>query len=153
MALDAGEVAAQLMAEQPVEVEVNGKIYAILPDEVDVHADAKAGLTVAQESAYLAALYTELTPELVDEGLAREFVRRVQDFRKASGLEISDRINLSYQVSEKLAAAVEAHRDYIMGETLTVEMTAQTPPESSLRHEEPFSIEGEDVFLGIKLAK
>lgn len=153
LSLDAGEVAAQLMAEKPVEVEVNGETYAILPEEVDVHADAKTGLTVAQEGAYLAALSTELTPELVAEGLAREFVRRVQDFRKASGLEISDRIKLSYQVSDKLAAAVEAHRDYIMGETLTVEMTSQTPPESSLRHEEPLTIEGEDVFLGIEVVK
>ncbi|MEN8240630.1 MAG: isoleucine--tRNA ligase, partial [Chloroflexota bacterium] len=82
LALDPTAAAAKLLAEQPVEIELDGETLEILPEEVEVRSNAKTGLTVAQEGAYLAALSTELTPELVDEGLAREFIRRVQDFRK-----------------------------------------------------------------------
>ncbi|MBN2046116.1 MAG: isoleucine--tRNA ligase [Anaerolineales bacterium] len=153
LAMDASEVAAKLLDEQPVEVLVEGETYSILPDEVEVQAEAKSGLTVAQEGAYLAALSTELTPELVSEGMAREFVRRVQDFRKQSDLEISDRIKLYFQASENLTGIVEEHSAYIMGETLSVEMVPQKPPEGALTHEEPFRFEGEEVILGIVVAE
>ena len=105
---------------------MDGETYSILPDEVEVQAEARAGLTVAQEGAYLAALSTELTPELDQEGLAREFVRRVQDFRKQVDLDIADRIRLYYQASEKLPTIVQEHREYIMRETLAVEMLAES---------------------------
>ena len=58
---------------------LRGETLEILPEEVEVRAEARSGLVVASEGAYLAALKTDLTPELVREGLAREFVRRVQD--------------------------------------------------------------------------
>ncbi len=152
LAMDAGEVAAKLLDEQPVEVSVDGETYTIMPDEVEVHADAKTGLTVAQEGAYMAALSTELTPELISEGMAREFVRRVQDFRKQSDLEISDRIKLYFQASEKLTEIVQEHSEYIMNETLAVELLAEPAPEDALSHEEPFTFEGEELVLGIVVA-
>ncbi len=133
-------------------MEAAGETYTILPDEVEVQAEAKTGLTVAQEGAYLAALSTELTPELVSEGLAREFVRRVQDFRKQLDLEISDRIKLYYQASDRLYEVVAEHQGYIKNETLAVEMLPETPPEEALTHEEPFEFEGEQVMLGIVVA-
>ena len=149
MAMDAGEVAAKLLADQSVDVEVEGEVFTILPDEVEVRAEAKSGLTVAQEGAYMAALSTELTPELISEGMAREFVRRVQDFRKQSDLEISDRIKLYFQASEKLTSIVQEHSAYIMNETLAVEMLPEKPPEDALTHEEPLNFEGENLFLGV----
>ncbi len=84
LAMNAEEVAQALLANGSVKVNAEGQIYDILPDEVEVKAQAKEGFSVAEEGGYLAALVTELTPELVDEGLAREFVRRVQDLRKSS---------------------------------------------------------------------
>lgn len=147
--LDPAAAAEKLLADEPIEVEVNGETLQILPEEVEVRADAKTGLTVAQEGAYLAALATELTPELVNEGLAREFVRRVQDFRKQVDFDISDRIRVYYQATEKLSEAVEAHRDYIMGEVLAVEMHAEAPPEDVLTPDEPFAFDGEEVTLGL----
>ena len=122
LALDAAAAARALMAGLPVEVTVEGETLSIQPDEVEVRAEALSGLTVASEGAYLAALHTVLTPDLEMEGLAREFVRRVQDLRKQSGLELSDRIRLSVSASPRLGQAIEAHREYILGETLTVEM-------------------------------
>ena len=151
--MDPGKVAEKLLNEQPVEVEAAGETYTILPDEVEVQAEAKTGLTVAQEGAYLAALSTELTPELVSEGLAREFVRRVQDFRKQLDLEISDRIKLYYQASDRLNEVIAEHQAYIMNETLAVEMLPEAPPEEALTHDEPFEFEGQQVMLGIVVAE
>ena len=88
-------------------VSVDRKYFEIFPDEVEVHTSSKEGYEVSSEGAYMAALITTLTPELFHEGLAREFVRRVQDLRKTSGLEISDRIKISYDVSRELAAAIQ----------------------------------------------
>ena len=76
---------------RPLHVEVDGN-YDVLPEEVEVRALAKEGFAVAEEGPYVAALVTELTPELVQEGLAREFVRRVQDLRKSADLDVADRI-------------------------------------------------------------
>jgi isoleucyl-tRNA synthetase len=64
-----------------------------------------------------------LTPELVREGLAREVVRRVQDERKNLQLEISDRIEIQYQTSDVLEEAIQAFKEYILGETLCVKLT------------------------------
>ena len=56
--------------------------------------------------------------ELIKEGWAREVVNRVQTFRKESGLEVSDRIDLEFIASKELSDALACHRDYIMTETL-----------------------------------
>jgi isoleucyl-tRNA synthetase len=121
--LDAEGAARALLDGHQLLVSVEGKAYKILPEEVEVHMEARTGLTVAAEGAYLAALKTELTDDLVQEGLAREFIRRVQDMRRQAGFNIADRISINMICSPNLARAMEIHRDYIMGETLAVELS------------------------------
>ena len=121
------EVAHALLAGQSVEVKADGKTYDIQPDEVEVKAQAKEGFAVAEDGAYVAALVTDLTPELVAEGQAREFVRRVQDLRKSAELDVADRIELFVEASAGLKSAVEAHKDYITGETLAVALKVRKP--------------------------
>jgi isoleucyl-tRNA synthetase len=116
--------ARKLLSGQSFTVDVDGTGYEIFPDEVEVRAQAKAGFAVASEGAYMAALVTELTPELIKEGLAREFVRRIQDARKQQDFDISDRIKLLYSASPGLEGAILTFRDYIMGETLCVSLEA-----------------------------
>jgi isoleucyl-tRNA synthetase len=117
------ELAARnLLAGQPVQVEVNGEILEVLPEEVEVRAEARTGLVVSTEGPYLAALHTGLTEALAQEGLAREFVRRVQELRKQAGFEIADRISLQIHATDRLAAAIHNHQDYIQGETLAVRL-------------------------------
>jgi isoleucyl-tRNA synthetase len=145
--LDAESAARALLSGQPVQVTVNGEVLEIKPDEVEVRAEARSGLTVASEGAYLCALHTELTPELVKEGLAREFVRRVQDMRKQAGFDIADRIHLYLQASPGLAEAVTAHRDYIMGETLSIKLSSARPPDGASRADLEF--DGEKAAVGI----
>jgi isoleucyl-tRNA synthetase len=115
-----------------------------------VRVQAREGYAVASEGAYLAALVTDLTPALVREGLAREFVRRVQDLRKTAGLEISDRIQLFYVASTGLAAAVADFQNYIMSETLTVDLVNGTPPEGAAVTEAEF--DGEQLTVGLQVA-
>jgi isoleucyl-tRNA synthetase len=92
LAMDAQESAQALLNGEAIKVTVDKEDLEILPDEIEVRAEARSGLEVASEGAYLAALKTDLTPELVREGLAREFVRRVQDLRKQADFDIADRI-------------------------------------------------------------
>ena len=148
LALDAEKTAQVLLAGQTIRVEVNGEVLELLPEEVEVRIQAKEGYAVGSEGAYLAALVTDLTPELVQEGLAREFVRRVQDLRKTADLEIADRIQLYYSASQGLHEAIKAFSAYIQTETLSVEMTASAIPEDVARVDDEF--DQEKVTIGIK---
>ena len=90
-------------------------------EDVLVTRAPKAGLVVASEGATVVALETTLTPELVAEGLAREFVSHVQAMRKEADFEVTQRINVTVETDAELKAALETHIEYVKGETLTVE--------------------------------
>jgi len=145
--MDAESVANTLLAGQPLAVKVAGETFDILGEEVEVHADARAGFAVANEGAYLAALVTELTPELVREGLAREFVRRVQDLRKSADLDVADRIKLFVLATPGLKKAIKANQDYITAETLTVALAFTSPLVGVTTADDEF--DGEKMTIGI----
>ncbi len=90
-------------------------------DDVIITRAPKAGLVVASEGATVVALETTLSPELVAEGLAREFVSHVQAMRKEVDFEVTQRINVTVETDAELKAALETHVEYVKGETLTVE--------------------------------
>ncbi len=146
--LPADQSARKLLDGQTVSVTVEGETYEINPDEVEVRAESKEGFAVASEGAYLAALVTELTPELVNEGLVREFVRRVQSLRRDADLEIADRINLYFTASTRLTEAVQAFEDYIKEETLARVLTAGVMPEGLPFLQDEF--DGETVRISIE---
>jgi isoleucyl-tRNA synthetase len=127
--LEAEPAAGKLMNGQAIQVFIDGNPIEVLPDEVEVRLEARSGLVVSVEGPYLAALSTDLTNELILEGLAREFVRRVQDYRKQTGFEIADRIILYVQATDQLNRAIEMHLGYITGETLAVALIHNPPPE------------------------
>jgi isoleucyl-tRNA synthetase len=129
--LDPEPAAKSLLAGRPVAIEVDGQTVEVLPEDVEVRMNAREGLAVLGEGSYLAALKTTLTPELVREGLAREFVRRVQDLRKKAGFDIADRIITYYTATPQLVKAIVALADYIKGETLSVELVAGPAPQGA----------------------
>lgn len=141
--------AKALLTGNSIEVTLQDEVCSILPDEVEVRAQAKAGYSVAADGAYLAALVTDLTDELILEGMAREFVRRVQDLRKQMNFEIADRIRITYQATPLLSDAVKANQGYIMAETLAIEMKEGNPEEESSFSDE---FDGEKVVLSIRKA-
>jgi len=146
-ALDPSPAARALLAGESLIVEAGGRSVEVLPEEVEVRVNAREGYAVMAEGGYVAALVTELTPELEREGLAREFVRRVQDLRKSAGFEVADRIVTYYSASPKLAEAVAAHAGYILGETLSVELVADPAPEGAVAGADEF--DGEKLALGL----
>jgi len=147
LALNSEEAARPLLVGKSLRVDIDGETYDILPDEVEVKALAKEGFAVAEDGPYVAALVTELTPELVLEGQAREFVRRVQDLRKSADLDVADRIALFVEASAGLRAAIEAHKDYITAETLTSDLVFGSPPQEASIVEDSF--DGETVKVGL----
>ena len=150
LSMNAEEVASTLMAGNPLEVKAGGETFQIISEEVEVKALAREGFAVAEDGAYVAALVTTLTPELVAEGLAREFVRRVQDLRKTADLDVSDRINLFVEASAGLKSAVEMHMDYIKAETLSVKLSFALVPANVSQVEDAF--EGETMKVGLQKA-
>ncbi len=112
--------AALLAAGQPVTIEVDGESMCLEPTDVVVQRTPREGLVVAAEENVIVAIETALTPELVAEGLAREWVSKIQNLRKDADFEVSQRITIDFVANDEVAAAIETHRTYIEGETLAV---------------------------------
>ena len=92
-------------------------------DDVLITRSPKAGLVVASEDEIVVGLETALTPELVAEGNAREFVSRVQAMRKEADFEVTQRIKVSVSADAEFRAALESHVEYVKGETLALELS------------------------------
>ena len=110
---------------------------------VDVRIEAKEGFNVGMQNNKFVILNTELTEELILEGLAREFVSKVQNIRKTIGLEISDRIDLTYNGDELTNKAFENFKEYIMSETLAVNYSQKDSGEVN-------DINGHEVKIEVK---
>jgi isoleucyl-tRNA synthetase len=96
----------------------SGEAVEIGPDEVEVRATSHAELALAQEGAYAVALDTKLDSELRNEGIARELARRLNDLRKAQGLEIADRVRVTLWAESPLRDVARGHERWIAGEVL-----------------------------------
>ena len=120
MAFDQKQINA-LEAEGRCTVSVDGQDCEVLISDVEIATQDIPGWVVANDGSLTVALDIQLTPELVDEGIARELVNRIQNIRK-EGFEVTDRIVIVLQDSE-WNAAIERHRDYICTETLCTSLT------------------------------
>jgi isoleucyl-tRNA synthetase len=147
LALDAEKAAPAFLAGQVVTVSDGTQTYEVEPGDVEVRAQAREGFSVAEEGAYVAALVTTLTPALVQEGRAREFVRRVQDLRKSANLDVADRVRLFVVAVDDLRAALEAHADYITAETLATSLEFQDAPAGAQVVTE--ALDGRDLRVGL----
>jgi isoleucyl-tRNA synthetase len=121
-AADARSVATAVAAGQSFDVSANGQTFTLEPDDVLVDSKSAQGFAFAEGDGMLVALDTRIDRDLLLEGLAREVVRAVQDARKQAGLDISDRIHVRIDAQGEAAEAVAKFREYIMRETLAVEL-------------------------------
>jgi isoleucyl-tRNA synthetase len=110
-----------------VVIHLNGDEIIITKDDVDIISSEIKGWLVESEEGVTVAVDTELNDSLIEEGLAREFVNRVQNMRKDAGLEVTDRINISFTGSEKLVNSVNSFREYIANEILADKFTDNIP--------------------------
>jgi isoleucyl-tRNA synthetase len=140
--------AKALLAGETITVQVNGQAYSIASDQCEVVQSAAEGYAVAEEYGYVVALSTTLTEDLLREGMAREFVRRVQTLRKEADFDISDHITVTYQASDGLRAALQAYADYIRRETLADALVEGEPSRGAQSGE--FSFDSESVTVGVR---
>ena len=98
--------------------------YELLPDEFENRLTVKEGVTGAalSDNTAVVVLNTEVNAELIQEGLVNNALRFIQDSRKAAGLDVSDRIKLTYAADIALANAIELHKKRIMHDALIVEL-------------------------------
>ncbi|MEG0391182.1 MAG: isoleucine--tRNA ligase [Anaerovoracaceae bacterium] len=113
---------ADFLSGEAVTMEIDGETFEITPDMVDVKINAKEGFAVAMENNIFTIIDTSLDRELLDEGLAREIISKVQQLRKQKDYEMMDHIKIFAKADEEVSAAMEKHKDYIMKETLATEI-------------------------------
>ena len=97
---------------------LNGEDPEIQKDYIDVQIHAKEGFSVAMEQNVFVILDTEITPELEEEGLAREVISKVQQLRKQKDFDMMDHITIYLDADEQVKAAVEKDQTHICEETL-----------------------------------
>jgi isoleucyl-tRNA synthetase len=148
LALDPAMASARLAAGESLEVRVDGEVLRIDPGEVEVRVEARQGFAAAADGAYVVAVPTDLSPELEAEGLAREFIRRVQELRKQSGFDIADRIELEYRASDRLGRALAEHAELVSTETLASSFGPADRPSGEAVAE--FAFEGETAHVGLR---
>ena len=129
-AADPAQLVAKLEQDGKAVLELNGESVEITQDFVDIRINAKEGFAVAMENNIFTILDTTLTKELVDEGLARELVSKVQQLRKQKAFEMMDNIDITVDADEEVKAATEKHREYIMKETLALSLNFGSAPDS-----------------------
>src|SRR5690606_35784466 len=105
-----------------LEVVVNDKNITLDRSDVEITSQDIEGWLVAKEGACTVALDVTITDDLRREGIARELVNRIQNLRKDSGFEVTDRIDVRLQKDEQVVSAVDANMTYIKSETLTNEL-------------------------------
>ena len=119
----------------------------LAPSDVLVDVHEREGYAAMAEGGYLVALDTRLTDDLIAEGLARDVVRRINDWRKEAGFEVQDRIHVRYQASPRLAAAIVQFAAFICAETLAVSLEEAAPTRSGFAAEADFGGESLRVEL------
>ncbi len=121
--LDATATAERLRAGESITIEVDGKAIELGPDDIQILARVPENMAVTEDGGTVVALDTELTNALRREGLARDIVRQLQDLRKATGLQMEDRILLRTATDDaEVADALAAHGDTIKNEVLADEL-------------------------------
>jgi isoleucyl-tRNA synthetase len=148
---DAARDAAQAIEEgRQLTLSVGDQTLELAPEEVLVETSSPVGYAVAEGEGVLVALDTSLTPELIEEGLARELVRNIQDARKSAGFDISDRIAVylgGAADNDAVEKVIQRWGDYIRAETLADDLLLATPPASA--HTESLDLNGRAISVGV----
>jgi isoleucyl-tRNA synthetase len=109
--------------------------YSIVPEDVEILTEDMPGWLVANNGILTIALDIELTDELIEEGIARELINRIQNLRKSSGLDITDRIAIVLEDRPEIHNAVLHCGDYIKSQVLATSLTLTSNSESGLTGE------------------
>lgn len=131
-----------------LDLEVEGETVHLGPDDLEISSAGIEGWLVEQHRDVTVALDTQITEALRTEGLARESVKRIQNLRKDAEFEVTDRITITYDGSERIQAAVNAYADWIRNETLALELQPSNQPTGEAT--QTFEIGDEHLTVGIQ---
>jgi isoleucyl-tRNA synthetase len=107
---------------ETISMEIAGKEYSVDKSMTDIRISSKDGFDVDMNNNIFVILNTELTPELIDEGIAREFVSKVQNMRKTNDFDIADRITITYSAPDNVVSAIKNFEEYVKNETLATKI-------------------------------
>ena len=143
------EQIAEIEANDTTTLELNGEQITVTAADFEITSEDMPGWLVASEGKLTVALDITITEELRREGVARELVNRIQNIRKDSGFEVTDKIRVEVEANDLTSAAVESFAQYIAQQTLAVEVKATEAPAGD------FVIDSEidDVALKIAVTK
>ena len=122
--------------------------YQLIPEDVEIITEDMPGWLVSNNGILTIALDIELTDELIEEGLARELINRIQNLRKSSGLEITDRIEIVLEDREEIHKAVLHCSDYIASQVLATSIQLQAQVEG----DQHLEMDGYNVGISIQKA-
>ena len=140
--LTSSEIAT--ISEEGLVVKLAGEDFELNAENTIISIKQKEGYASQSNNRTIVVLETELTEELILEGLAREFVRKVQSLRKDLDFVITDHIKVYYNGSEKLEKMFELYKDYVMGEVLGDELIKDT------NLEDKYNLNDEEVYIKVE---
>lgn len=120
---------AEIEAAPESVLEIDGQQIVVTPADFEITSEDMPGWLVASEGKLTVALDITLTDELRAEGVARELINRIQNIRKDSGFEVTDKIRVEIEQKELVAEAVARYADYIASQTLAVEVKSSAEPQ------------------------
>ncbi len=123
--VDAKAFLDEMQEKGQIVLTLDGEEVTILPEYVLTQITAKEGFNVSMENNVFVLLDTTLTPALVQEGYAREFVSKVQQMRKSLDFDVLDTIQTKYAASDEVAEALTAYEEFVKQETLTTELVRE----------------------------
>ena len=126
--------------------QLEGNSVTVEKDDVDIVSEDIPGWVVANEGNLTVALDLEITESLKQEGIAREIIKRIQTYRKESGFEITDRIDVILQDRGNIRFAVEKYRNYICGQVLADSLSLEDDIDGGI----PFDLDGMQIQMKVK---
>ena len=136
----------KLQSGEVIKMTVGEKVYDIDSNYVDIRTNSKEGFDVATDTNNFIILNTELTNDLVMEGIARELVSKVQNLRKTKDFDIANRITLYYNGDDEVTEAVTKFEEFIKNETLSIDIVVK------FNLTEEVDLNGHSTFIDVERA-
>ena len=143
---DYAEAAESLRGEGVISLSNNGSVYELSAEDVIVQEDVLDGKSAVSEKQLTVAVITELTEELIQEGIVRDMIRSVQNMRKEAGFNVEDRITVFCDAEDDLKKALQSYENYFCNEVLAVNLSYNSAESEFSKKVE---IRGQKVNYGI----
>ena len=128
-------------------MEIDNEEVEVVPEMVEIRVSSKEGFNASHEGNHFIVLNTTLTTDLINEGIVREFISKVQNLRKTKDFEITDRITIYYSENNEFENAISNYIELIKDETLTTKLVKKD------LDVEPSNLNGLDVKFDVEKNK